>query len=89
MPFNSFAEYAREPNPETKKEDVVWFAVNDGRPLPHEVLTAVIGASGSLRPESTKRRMLVNGQGSFRSSPAVNTVSPSSAALKNASTVLR
>ena len=33
MPFNSFAEYAPEPNPETKKKDVVWFALNDGRPL--------------------------------------------------------
>jgi len=25
VPFNSFAEYAPEPNPETKKKDVVWF----------------------------------------------------------------
>jgi hypothetical protein len=33
VPFNSFAEYAREPNPETKKKDVVWFALNDVRPL--------------------------------------------------------
>lgn len=33
VPFNSFAEYAREPNPETKKKDVVWFAINDDRPL--------------------------------------------------------
>jgi putative SOS response-associated peptidase YedK len=33
VPFNSFAEYAPEPNPETKKKDVVWFAVNDDRPL--------------------------------------------------------
>jgi putative SOS response-associated peptidase YedK len=33
VPFNSFAEYAPEPNPETKKKDVVWFAVNDARPL--------------------------------------------------------
>jgi putative SOS response-associated peptidase YedK len=30
---NSFAEYAPEPNPETKKKDVVWFALNDERPL--------------------------------------------------------
>src|SRR4051794_38145 len=30
VPFNSFAEYAQEPNPETKK-DVVWFALNDQR----------------------------------------------------------
>jgi hypothetical protein len=33
VPFNSFAEEAPEPNPETKKKDVVWFALNDGRPL--------------------------------------------------------
>jgi len=31
--FNSFAEYAPEPNPETKKKDVVWFALSDDRPL--------------------------------------------------------
>jgi hypothetical protein len=30
---NSFAEYAPEPNPETKKKDVVWFALDDDRPL--------------------------------------------------------
>src|SRR5205823_7310774 len=33
VPFNSFAEYAPEPNPEIKKKDVVWFALNDDRPL--------------------------------------------------------
>src|SRR6201990_3617825 len=33
VPFNSFAEYAPEPNPETQKKDVVWFAVNEDRPL--------------------------------------------------------
>ena len=33
VPVNSFAEYAPEPNPETKKKDVVWFALNDDRPL--------------------------------------------------------
>jgi len=32
VPANSFAEYAREPNPETKKKDVVWFALNEDRP---------------------------------------------------------
>jgi hypothetical protein len=32
VPFNSFAEYAPEPNPETKKKDVVWFALNGDRP---------------------------------------------------------
>jgi len=30
---NSFAEYAPKPNPATKKKDVVWFALNDDRPL--------------------------------------------------------
>ena len=33
VPFNSFAKYAPEPNPEPKKKDVVWFAINDYRPL--------------------------------------------------------
>jgi putative SOS response-associated peptidase YedK len=33
VPPNSFAEYAPEPNPETKKKNVVWFALNDERPL--------------------------------------------------------
>jgi putative SOS response-associated peptidase YedK len=33
VPFNSFAEYAPEPDPNTKKKDVVWFAQNDSRPL--------------------------------------------------------
>ena len=32
-PANSFAEYALQPNPETKKKDVVWFALSDDRPL--------------------------------------------------------
>lgn len=33
VPFNSFAEYAPELNPETGKKDVVWFALGDDRPL--------------------------------------------------------
>src|SRR6476620_6483123 len=33
VPFNSFAEYAPEPNPETKKKDIVWFAQSAARPL--------------------------------------------------------
>jgi putative SOS response-associated peptidase YedK len=33
VPANSFAEYAPEPNPATKKKDIVWFALNDNRPL--------------------------------------------------------
>jgi putative SOS response-associated peptidase YedK len=33
VPFNSFAEYAPETNPETRKKDVVWFARDESRPL--------------------------------------------------------
>jgi putative SOS response-associated peptidase YedK len=33
VPLNSFAEYAPEPNPETQKKDVVWFALNESRPI--------------------------------------------------------
>ncbi|SEC00924.1 SOS response-associated peptidase [Bradyrhizobium erythrophlei] len=33
VPFNSFSEYAPVPNPETGKKDVVWFALDDDRPL--------------------------------------------------------
>jgi putative SOS response-associated peptidase YedK len=33
IPANSFAEYAPEPNPVTKEKDVVWFALNEDRPL--------------------------------------------------------
>ncbi len=33
VPANSFAEYAPEANLETKKKDVVWFALNEDRPL--------------------------------------------------------
>jgi hypothetical protein len=32
VPANSFAEDAPEVNPETKKKDVVWFALNEDRP---------------------------------------------------------
>jgi len=33
VPFNSFAEYAPEANPVTRKKDVVWFARDESRPL--------------------------------------------------------
>jgi putative SOS response-associated peptidase YedK len=33
VPANSFAEYALEPSPVTKKKDVAWFALNEDRPL--------------------------------------------------------
>ena len=32
VPASSFSEYAPEPNPATGKKDVVWFALNEGRP---------------------------------------------------------
>ena len=32
VPANSFAEYAPEPNTETKKKDVVWFALDEEKP---------------------------------------------------------
>jgi putative SOS response-associated peptidase YedK len=35
VPAKSFAEYEPEPNPETKKKDVVWFALSEDRPLDH------------------------------------------------------
>ena len=33
VPAYSFAEFAPEPDPQTKKKDVMWFALNDDRPL--------------------------------------------------------
>jgi putative SOS response-associated peptidase YedK len=33
VPFNSFAEVCAGAEPGTKKKDVVWFAINDDRPL--------------------------------------------------------
>jgi putative SOS response-associated peptidase YedK len=33
VPASSFSEYAPEPNPETGKKDIVWFAVDEDRPL--------------------------------------------------------
>lgn len=33
VPASSFSEYAPEPNPETGKKDIVWFALNEDRPL--------------------------------------------------------
>lgn len=33
VPFTSFSEYAPEPNPVTKRKDVVWFALSEERPL--------------------------------------------------------
>jgi putative SOS response-associated peptidase YedK len=33
VPGSSFSEYAPEPNPVTKKKDVIWFALDESRPL--------------------------------------------------------
>lgn len=33
VPFNSFSKYAPEPDPVTKRKDIVWFALADDRPL--------------------------------------------------------
>ncbi|GLK85972.1 SOS response-associated peptidase [Ancylobacter defluvii] len=33
VPFTSFSEYAPEPNPATRRRDIVWFALGEQRPL--------------------------------------------------------
>jgi putative SOS response-associated peptidase YedK len=33
VPVTSFSEYAPEPNPATGKKDIVWFSLDDSRPL--------------------------------------------------------
>jgi putative SOS response-associated peptidase YedK len=52
VPFNSFAEYAPEPNPETNKKDVVWFALNGDRPptVFAGIWTEFKGDRGTKRP---------------------------------------
>jgi putative SOS response-associated peptidase YedK len=47
VPANSFAEYSPEPNPETKKKDIVWFALNDNRPLFAGLWTTFNGDRGT------------------------------------------
>ena len=56
--FNSFAEYAPEPNPETKKKDVVWFAsMTIGRSQPSRAFGqssgVIAGPSRSQYPGRT------------------------------------
>jgi hypothetical protein len=49
--YFDFAEYAPEPNPETKKKDVVWFALNEER-LPFAlagIWTEFNGARGCMQ----------------------------------------
>ncbi|MGO9359058.1 MAG: hypothetical protein ACLP1D_15530 [Xanthobacteraceae bacterium] len=33
VPVTSFSEYAPEPDPVTKKKDIIWFALSPDRPL--------------------------------------------------------
>jgi putative SOS response-associated peptidase YedK len=48
VPFNSFAEYAPEPNAETTKKDVVWFAsTRTGRWRPSGIWTTFNGDRGT------------------------------------------
>ena len=60
VPFNSFAEYAPEPNPETNKKDVVWFALNDDRPLTAfaGIWTEFKGATAAQSP--SRSRVLIS-----------------------------
>ncbi|WP_283805303.1 ABC transporter substrate-binding protein [Bradyrhizobium japonicum] len=57
-PSNRLAEYAPEPNLETKKKDVVWFAIDDNRPLTcFAVLSsrAIVTQNRSLRSTRSSR----------------------------------
>jgi hypothetical protein len=63
VPFNSFAEYALEPNSETKREDVIWFAINDDRPLTSSLACglssrAIAGRNRSRSPGQALQRPL-------------------------------
>jgi hypothetical protein len=55
VPVNSFAEYAPEPNPETKKKDVLWFALNDAR---HCSPSLGYGLSSKVIEERSQSRFL-------------------------------
>lgn len=66
-PSNRLAEYAPEPNLETKKKDVVWFAIDDNRPL---TCFAVL----SSRAIVTQNRSLLVEQGRRAQAEAVRAV---------------
>ena len=68
VPANSFAEYAPEPNPETKKKDVVWFAINDDRPLSASLASGRIQAAIAARNRSRSRGR-INVYGFLTTSP--------------------
>src|SRR4029077_10359965 len=57
VPANSFAEYAPEPNPNTKKKDVVWFALDEDRRLFTfaGIWTTFNGDRGTSTPSPTTR----------------------------------
>ena len=67
VPANSFSEYAPEPNPLTKK-DVVWFALNEDRPL-----FAFAGSGPSSRvtaaPSRNRSPALTTSMGFLTTSP--------------------
>jgi putative SOS response-associated peptidase YedK len=53
--FASFAEYTPEPNPETKKKDVVWFAFNEtGRCL--RSLASGLRSTATVVPNPSRSR---------------------------------
>jgi len=52
VPANSIAEYAPEPKLETKKKDVIWFALNDDRPLATMSKQRLLGSRGRRRPST-------------------------------------
>jgi hypothetical protein len=58
VPFNSFAEYAPDPNPETKKKDVVWFALDDNRPRSRTPLARAFGSSRVIQSSTLKTHRL-------------------------------
>ena len=66
-PSNRLADYAPEPNLETKKKDVVWFAIDDNRPL---TCFAVL----SSRAIVTQNRSLLVEQGRRAQAEAVRAV---------------
>ena len=55
VPFNSFAEYAPEPNRTPKRKDVVWFALND------RLLTAFAGIWAEYRGDRGTKWKLIPG----------------------------
>ncbi len=56
VPATSFAEYARAPDPVTKKKDVIWFALNDNRPPFAFAGMAVMARHQRHEEESDRRR---------------------------------